>query len=126
MSRCKIAASSVMMHKSIFEHVGYFDQSMRVCEDYDLWLRVALQYEIGLIKEACIIKNAGHEQLSNTIFAIDRYHIKTLLKLLDSPYHDAIKQQIYDKCKILITGAIKHQNKEIYETYSKMIRDIQS
>ncbi|WP_331775695.1 glycosyltransferase family 2 protein [Sulfurospirillum sp. 1612] len=126
MSRCKIAASSVMMHKSIFEHVGYFDEEMRVCEDYDLWLRVALFYEIGLIKEACIIKNSGHEQLSNTIFAIDRYHIKTLLKLLDSSYHDAIKQQICNKCEILIKGALKHHNQEIYETYSKMIRDIQS
>ncbi len=124
--RCKIAASSVMMHKSILENVGYFDETMQVCEDYDLWLRIALRYKIGLIKEECIIKNAGHEQLSNTIFAIDRYHIKTLLKLLDSPHQDAIKQQICNKCNILIKGAIKHHNLEIYKTYSKMIRDIQS
>ncbi len=40
-SACKIAASSVMFHKSIVENIGYFDEKLRVCEDYDFWLRVS-------------------------------------------------------------------------------------
>ncbi|MDX1810156.1 MAG: glycosyltransferase [Sulfurospirillaceae bacterium] len=126
LSTCKIAASSVMVHKSVFDDIGCFDEDMRVCEDYDMWLRISHKYELGHVKEAMIIKKAGHAQLSNSIFAIDRYHISSLQKFLDTPYHDGIKNEIIKKCNILIKGALKHKNTEIYETYSKMIRDIQS
>lgn len=126
LTTCKIAASSVMVHKKVFGTIGYFDETMRVCEDYDLWLRISYQYKIGLIKDELIIKKAGHEQLSSKIFAIDRYHINALQKFLNTPYHDEVQTEILYKCNILIKGAIKHNNQEIFETYSKMIRDIQS
>ena len=125
-STCRIAASSVMMHKSIFEDIGYFDEGLRVCEDFDMWLRVSLKYEIGLLKERLITKYAGHPQLSSTIFAIDRYHIYSLEKFLHSNYKDEVKKEILKKCNILVKGAKKHNNSEIFEKYSKMIRDIQS
>jgi len=125
-STCRIAASSVMMHKSIFEDIGFFDEGLRVCEDFDMWLRVSLKYKIGLLKERLITKYAGHPQLSSTIFAIDRYHIYSLEKFLYSKYKDAVKKEIIKKCNILVKGAKKHNNSEIFEKYSKMIRDIQS
>jgi len=125
-STCRIAASSVMMHKSIFEDIGYFDEGLRVCEDFDMWLRVSLKYKIGLLKERLITKYAGHPQLSSTIFAIDRYHIYSLEKFLYSKYKDEVKKEILKKCNILVKGAEKHNNSEIFEKYSKMIRDIQS
>ncbi len=121
-STCKIAASSVLMNKSIFEDIGYFDESMRVCEDYDMWLRVSYRYKIGLIPEQLITKYAGHSQLSSTIFAIDRYHIYSLLNFLDTDFKDEIKKEIEKKCNILEKGAFKHNNQEIL----KMVRDIQS
>ena len=121
-STCKIASSSAMVHKSIFEDIGYFDENMRVCEDYDMWLRISLKYKIGLIQDELITKYAGHPQLSSTIFAIDRYHIYSLLKFLKTPYRDEIEKEILRKCNILKKGAIKHNNQEIL----KMVRDIQS
>jgi len=125
-STCKIATSSILLHKSIFDDIGYFDEKLKVCEDYDLWLRISHRYNIGLINEEQIIKNAGHPQLSSSIFAIDRYHIYSLQKFLNSKYQNEIKNEIIKKCKILVKGAIKHNNKEIFKIYSKMIRDIQS
>lgn len=121
-STCKIAASSVLVSKRVFEDIGYFDESMSVCEDYDMWLRVSLRYQIGLLKESLITKYAGHPQLSSTIFAIDRYHIYSLLKFLDTKFHIQIKKEIEKKCKILEKGALKHNNQEIL----KMVRDIKS
>ena len=124
-STCKIAASSVLMHKSIFDDIGYFDEKLKVCEDYDLWLRVTQKYAIGLLDEELITKFAGHKQLSSLIFAIDRYHIYSLQKFLNSKFKDKVEQEIIRKYNILIKGAIKHKNQEILDTYSKMIRNIE-
>ena len=123
-STCKIATSSILLHKSIFTDIGYFDEKLKVCEDYDLWLRISYKFSMGLIEKEQIIKNAGHPQLSSSIFAIDRYHIYSLKKFLNSKYKNDVKNEIIKKCNILVNGAIKHKNRKIYEKYSKMIRDI--
>ncbi len=124
--RCKIAASSIIIHKSIFDDIGYFDENLKVCEDYDMWLRISYKYKIGLISEELITKFAGHSQLSSSIFAIDRYHIYSLQKFLKSKFKNEIKSAILTKCNILVKGAKKHNNQEILKKYSKMIRDISS
>ena len=120
LSTCKIAASSVMIHRDIFEKVGYFDENLRVCEDYDFWLRVSYIFKIGLLNEPLITKYAGHSQLSDTIFAIDRYHVVLLLKFLDSKYDFEIKKMIIKKLNILINGAKKHQNSELLKWCKKV------
>jgi len=123
-STCKIATSSALIHKSIFEEVGYFNEELSVCEDYDLWLRVTNRYNIGLINKELITKFAGHKQLSSSIFAIDRYHIYSLKKFLNSRFSDEVRQEIIRKCNILIKGAKKHKNQEILEKYSKLLEEI--
>ena len=32
----------VMLKKKLFEELGGFDETLPACEDYDLWLRIAL------------------------------------------------------------------------------------
>jgi glycosyltransferase involved in cell wall biosynthesis len=116
-----IGASTVMIHTKIFEDIGYFDEEFIACEDYDLWLRILYKYELGLINEKLIKKIAGHEnQLSFTIRLLDIYRIKALMKHLDSPYKNDIKKLIVAKCDILVKGAIKHNNKDIENYYSKL------
>ena len=34
---CRISPSSVLIQKEVFDNIGIFDESLRVCEDYDLW-----------------------------------------------------------------------------------------
>jgi glycosyltransferase involved in cell wall biosynthesis len=36
-----IVPSSVVMRKSVFEEIGFFEENMRSCEDYEYWLRMA-------------------------------------------------------------------------------------
>lgn len=38
-----IPALTVMLKKSVFDTVGYFDESMRI-EDWDMWLRIAFSF----------------------------------------------------------------------------------
>jgi len=120
-SNTLIGASTVMIHKKLFDNIGYFDENLIACEDYDLWLRILKKYELGLINEKLISKIAGHEnQLSFSTKMMDKYRIKALQKHLNSPYKDVIYKQFIDKCNILIKGAIKHNNKEIEEFYIQL------
>ncbi len=117
-----IGASTVMIHKSLFENIGYFDEDLTVCEDYDLWLRILYKYKLGYIDEKLIDKIAGHkEQLSFTTPLMDTYRIQALLKHKDSKYQEIIKDEIIKKSEILIAGAIKHKNKQIEDYYRKLL-----
>lgn len=41
---CCLSPSGVMVRRSVLEAVGLFDESLRYCEDHDLWLRVLERY----------------------------------------------------------------------------------
>ena len=80
-----IAPSATLIHKDLLEKVGLFDESLEVCEDYDLWLRVACGNEIGLIDEKLITKYGGSdEQLSAKYWGMDRFRVLALEKLLSA------------------------------------------
>ena len=118
---CLISPSSVMIRKELFNKVGLFDESLPVAEDYDLWLRITSLVNIGYINEKLVIKQGGHsDQLSTSTFAIDRYRIISINKLInsnvlsDNQQESAIKE-IRKKCLILFNGAIKHNNKELQD-----------
>jgi len=116
-----IGASTIMIHKKVLDEVGYFDEELIACEDYDLWLRILDKYELGLIDEKLIIKIAGHEnQLSFSTKMMDKYRILALLKHQNSKHKNKVNTEIIKKCNILIKGAIKYNNKEIEEHYSKL------
>ena len=100
--RCKIGASTLLIHKSVFEDIGLFDESLKICEDYDLWLRILLKYEIRLLDEELITKQAGHKnQLSFTTPLIDSYRVKALQKHIKSQYQNEVLKEIAYKNSIL-------------------------
>ena len=122
---CKIAPSSVMINKKILKDVGYFDQSLKVCEDYDLWLRVLYKYSVGLLHERLVTKYDGEKnQLSYRYFAMDKFRIYALEKHLNSRYHVEIKTEIIKKLNILLNGSKKHKNQEIYEYCIKKLQEL--
>lgn len=109
---CIVAASSVLMHRSIFDAVGLFDESLPACEDYDLWLRLALRYPFLYVPHPCIIKRQGNWPSLSRQYGLDRYRIQSLKKLLkmDMPQHQkkATRQILYQKCQIYARGCTKH------------------
>lgn len=46
-----IHTSNVLCRTELVRQVGGFDESLPVCEDYHLWLRLALRCEVGLVRE---------------------------------------------------------------------------
>jgi glycosyltransferase involved in cell wall biosynthesis len=82
---CVVSPSAVMMRRRFFAQIGYFDETLPACEDYDLWLRTACRYPIPLLAEKLVTKYGGHDdQLSRTIPALDRYRIRSLIKIINS------------------------------------------
>jgi glycosyltransferase involved in cell wall biosynthesis len=112
-SYCNIAPSATLIHKNLLDKVGVFDESLEVCEDYDLWLRVALEHKIGLIDKKLITKYAGHgDQLSFKHWGMDRFRVVALEKILelskDEDKQSVIKEELIKKYTLLLKGAIKY------------------
>ena len=114
---CLISPSAVMMTRELFDSVGGFDESFVVCEDYDLWLRIALGHPVYLIEEALVTKRGGHaDQLSRSVWGMDRFRALSLIKLLRTGL-DGEKRQwalaaLREKVDILAAGAKKRGKQE--------------
>ena len=128
LSFCNIAPSAALLHTTLFERYGYFDNTLEVCEDYDLWLRIASYERVALINKKLITKYAGHEdQLSFKYWGMDRFRIRTLQKLLNdpsfqnSPYYLQTQAELLKKLEILLKGFKKHAKKEEVLYYEREI-----
>ena len=112
---CCISPSSAMLHRSVFEDIGFFDESMPACEDYDFWLRYSANEEVNFIDDALIIKKGGHnDQLSGQHWGMDRFRVYAIEKLLndtgiDLVYRNEAMREVILKLKILINGAKKRK-----------------
>ena len=122
---CCISPSSVVLHKSIFDDIGVFDENLPACEDYDFWLRYCANEEVIFIEEHLIIKNGGHKnQLSSDHWGMDRFRLYALEKLVNdvelrSSYRHHAMREIINKLNILIKGAKKRNNNKFVETMVK-------
>ncbi len=82
---CRISPSSALIQKEVFDNIGIFDESLRVCEDYDLWLRITSKYPVVFLDVPLIYKYGGHaDQLSKVNDGIESYRIQSLEKILKS------------------------------------------
>lgn len=112
---CIISPSSALLHKSVFERVGRFDESLPVCEDYDLWLRVSPLFPVLYLDEHLIVKYGGHDdQLSRSHWGMDRFRIAALEKIIESgelssSERRAAARALMQKINVYLNGARKRQ-----------------
>lgn len=123
---CIISPSSALMRRGLFEQVGAFDTRLPVCEDYDLWLRVASRFPVFFIPQKLIVKRGGHhEQLSQQRWGNDRYRVKALVKMLElgvlsPPMRELTIQELHVKCRVLINGYHKRGKEAEAERYQEI------
>jgi glycosyltransferase involved in cell wall biosynthesis len=107
---CLVTPSTAIIRRELFGEVGGFDEDFTAAEDYDLWLRILVRHEIGLIDECQATRRSGHRgQLSATVPAIDRFRILALLKLLagselSAALRPAVCDVLAEKCAIYAKG----------------------
>mgnify|MGYP002813283544 CR=1 FL=1 len=119
---CLVSPSAVMMTKKLFAETGGFDESFSVCEDYDLWLRIAVDHSVPLIAAQLVIKRGGHsDQLSHSLWGMDRYRVAALQKLLRAGVSGQKRAWVVDalerKISVLAQGARKRGKESVARGY---------
>jgi len=123
LQRCMITPSSVILQRSLFEEMGGFNESLPACEDYDLWLRIADTYPVGLIDEYLLTRFGGHpDQLSSCVPSLDRFRIRSMLDLLtgggmDREHERLVREMLTKKAMIVANGYKKRGNIQLFEQY---------
>lgn len=123
---CIISPSSALIHRSIFDNVGTFDESLPVCEDYDMWLRITSRHPVLFIGKPLIIKQGGHtDQLSRAYDGMDRFRIASIKHILDSGVlspdcRAKATGELAKKCRIYAGGALKRGKKGEAELYFEL------
>jgi glycosyltransferase involved in cell wall biosynthesis len=107
---CLISMSATMMRADLFRACGGFDEAMTAAEDYDLWLRILIDHEAGLLDEPLVTRRGGHpDQTSATTPALDRFRIVALAKLLlddrlSEVRRTSVVEVLAEKCRIYAGG----------------------
>ena len=126
---CRISPSSSLFHTSVINDVGLFDESLMVCEDYDLWLRITSKYPILFLDQALIKKFGGHsDQLSRVLGGIEQYRIRSLENILTSKslsgsQFEAAKDMLIHKLQIYAKGLKKREKNTEFQSVEKKIQD---
>jgi len=125
---CLVSPSAVMMTKDLFDQFGGFDESFPVCEDYDLWLRIAVGHLIPLIFRPLVVKRGGHgDQLSHSLWGMDRYRVQSLRNLLRSGLvgekRNWTLETLYRKIVILSQGARKRGKQDEAVAYEAILSE---
>jgi glycosyltransferase involved in cell wall biosynthesis len=93
LSNCPIATPTVMLRREVLEDMAWFDETMAIAEDIDLWCRIARDWKIGVISEP--LTRVRHHQ-SNTIRdpnLILESHLKRLEKAFSKDSQIGILEQ---------------------------------
>ncbi len=109
---CLVSPSAVMMRRELFDAIGWFDESLPACEDYDLWLRTSLHYPIHCIDRPLIVKRGGHGDQLSAMPGLDRFRIQAIVNILDrerlsADQHRAAVDTLRKKCAIYAGGCRK-------------------
>jgi glycosyltransferase involved in cell wall biosynthesis len=52
---CNVCAPTVMIKREVFAAVGYFDESLKIALDLDMWLRISKEFPMVEINEALLL-----------------------------------------------------------------------
>jgi hypothetical protein len=126
---CLVSPSAVMMTKELFERMGGFDVTFPVCEDYDLWLRIAVEHAVPLISMPLITKRGGQpDQLSHSLWGMDRFRIRALLKLLRTGLvgekRGWVLEALRHKTAVVAQGARKRGRVQEAQHYEQQLSEI--
>ncbi len=121
--RNTLTGASLLMEKKLFLSIGGYDESLRSCEDFDLWLRLL---DAGIpvlsIKLPLYLYRINESGLSRNYLNISKWEIEVLRKYLDGKKSSKIYAKYiyfiwlikhlvrYEECKnpILLENTIKN------------------
>jgi hypothetical protein len=96
---CFVFTPTVVVRRRCLEQIGLFNEALPVCEDFNLWLRIAARREIAIIPEvlAIVKKRPGslsvttsvEEQLRSGVASLE--HVRSNCSDLSPAEHNALR-----------------------------------
>lgn len=71
LGRTILSSSTTVMHRSVPETTGLFDTSLKTTEDTDYWIRIGMNYRIGVINKITAQQTYVPGSLSNSKYSIN-------------------------------------------------------
>ncbi|TVR15931.1 MAG: glycosyltransferase family 2 protein [Balneolaceae bacterium] len=106
-----IHLSTVLVRKSCLENADLFDETMKIAEDTDLWLRLSSNYSFGIITKTLAKRDDRPDKLSGNIQKEYMGRIYLLNKLLKRNTElDSAKRKKVSQRRDLILGRLLSLN----------------
>ncbi len=124
-----IITSSVMVRKSCFEHLGVFDTAYQNAMDYDMWLRIILNYKAYYIKDRCLLKRRHVLNISkdkiNTLSALLYIFTKAKSYIGGTKFFDVHHEELVEKKtrKIMYGLGLEYLSAKDYKNAFQYLRD---
>jgi len=120
---CIVSPSATMMRRLAFDALGGFDEGLLACEDYDLWLRASLRYQISTLSEPLIVKRGGRPDQLSAQWGLDMHRIAALEKIMEDPLlseerRRLVLAEIKRRSRIVSAGARKRLNTALSRDYA--------
>ena len=78
-----IRTSSVLIEQECFKKIGTFDETLYCCNDVDMWIRIAKEYEVGFINDILTVYTDNPKGISNDGLAGRKTYVEVLEKNYD-------------------------------------------
>ncbi len=82
MRKVELPCPTITFRRKCVDEVGFFDETMRATEDRDLWLRIALRYEVGFVPKVL----AYYRLSPNSMSADPQRMLQAQLKFIRKHY----------------------------------------
>lgn len=111
--------SNTLIRRECFEKVGFFEEDLWIGEDWNLWLRIAKQYEVKFVEEPLIkyrihgnnlhkdLKKIEDNMRKNILRNINRYKLITRRKAYSYMYIDMAHEYIDIEYRKAFINAVK-------------------
>jgi glycosyltransferase involved in cell wall biosynthesis len=91
--RSGVVTPTVMVRRRVFEKVGMFEENLYIAEDDNMWIRIAVEYEVDIVDES-LAQIRDHR--FRTMRASDKLEssVENNIELLTTKYGDMVAGQI--------------------------------
>ena len=123
---CLVSPSAVMIKRTLLDQVGLFDETLPACEDYDLWLRIALRHPVYTTESSHVIKRGGHDDQLSRAPGLDQFRIRSIVNILRSgclnpEQHKEAFCVLREKCLIYAEGCRKRNRIDEADYYTSLM-----
>lgn len=132
LATCLISPSTTLIKRELIIEQGLFNEEFIICEDYDLWLKILSQEEVGFLPDYLIIKHGGRaDQLSTMYPAMDYWRIRSMVNLtlrlkLNPEKRAQVLAEINQKTPNLLAGLLKYNHLDKHHEVQIMLDRLKS